>query len=212
MRFVPARRRTTLVAAVLALCASPALAQDEPVLRTELTRPAPVAAGGTGTLTYKITNVSKRATEGVALHLALPEHVSLDPDGHCKRTGRTDDGGTLIRCDFTDAAGEFAPGESRVARTPFHVDGSAPASATIGRLGALVVPLGDADGSSANLSGPDTTWTPIRTAAKGPEQPRQSVTRRAPAGAFAPSGDPDDREPDARSAARDADEDDEPDD
>ncbi len=164
---------TSAASIAIGMAAGPASAAEdhdghgEHALAASLSEPAPVAPGGSGVLVYKFRNVSDGPTKGILLNVALPEHVSLDPDSHCRPTGDNPEGGTLISCSFTDAQGKLGPGEEREARTPFHVAPDAPADADLGRLGALIVPLdghGQPTEDWSDLDGANTVWTSIRTA------------------------------------------------
>ena len=156
-----------------------AYAAPDSVLHASATAPAPIARGGSGILHYEVTNTSTTRTDGVLLKISLPKHVSLDRDPRCQQTDTTPDGGILLSCNLSDATGEIPAGEMVTSDTPVHVDASAPEGTTLGKLGALVVPL-DAGGNPTedwkDLRGPNVTWTPIRTAKKGASLADLSVT------------------------------------
>jgi hypothetical protein len=134
-------------------------------LKSTMTKPAPVSPGAGGTLHYEVTNVSPAPTDGVLLNVSLPRYVALPADRHCQQTGHTPDGGTTISCNMSDELGKFAPGQTRVSNQPFQVSPDAPRGATLGRIGALVVPLkgGKPTEDWHNLTGYNTSWTTIST-------------------------------------------------
>ena len=156
------------VGVTAAVFAGPALAAaggHEHALQASINDPAPVSPGATGELVYTVTNVGHRTTDGILLNVSLPPHVRLNKDPHCQRTGRNDEGGDLVSCNFSDAQGLLVPGQTRLSRTPFHVDRDAPAPHELGRLGALAVPLrnGRPTEDFRDLSGRNTVWTSIST-------------------------------------------------
>jgi len=156
----------------LALFASPVFAAaEEPALRASISEPAAVAPGGRGEVTYRVTNVSDKATEAILLNISLPPYVRLESDERCEQTGLNDDGGALISCNIGDQLGKLAPDETTVATdTPFFVAYDAPQSTEpteLGQLGALVVPLhnGEPTEDPADLDGHNVVWTTITTSA-----------------------------------------------
>jgi hypothetical protein len=171
------RQRITKAAAVAvmatsaclgsAFIASPAVADEEHAFDIEIQEPDAVAPGASGLISYTLTNASDEPTDGVLMNISLPPQVTLNTDSHCQQTGQNPEGGQLISCNFSDAAGKFAPGETFSGRNDFTVAADAPQSASLGKLGALVVPLekGEPTEDWTDLEGDHVDWVEIKTAA-----------------------------------------------
>jgi hypothetical protein len=111
------------------------------VLKIDVHEPDPVAPGASGLISFNMTNTSDMAVNGVLMNVSLPPSVTLHTDSHCEQTGQNPEGGQLISCNFSDAQGKFAPGETRSGTNDFAVAADAPAGTDLGKLGALIVPL-----------------------------------------------------------------------
>ncbi len=166
--------RATIVAAAAAatcisgtLLASPAFAGEDHVLKIDIREPDAVAPGASGLLSFDMTNTGDEAIDGVLLNVSLPPQVTLRTDSHCQQTGQNPEGGQLISCSFTDAQGKFAPGETRSGTNDFAIAADAPHSASLGKLGALIVPLenGEPTEDWKDLEGDHVDWVEITTAA-----------------------------------------------
>lgn len=127
---------------LLVLAPGQAFAAAQPALRTSLTTPTPVAPGGTGTVTYRVTNQSPAATEGVLINISLPKFVTINPDEqHCQKTGTNPEGGDLISCNMSDNLGKLTPGQTNTDNQKFTIAQDAPHHAKLGQLTTLAVPL-----------------------------------------------------------------------
>lgn len=128
--------------ALLIVASGQAFAAPAPhALRTSLSKPAPVAPGSTGTITYTVKNQSAAATEGVLINISLPKYVTINPDAHCQKTGTNPEGGDLISCNMSDNLGKLAPGQTNTDHHQFAVAKEAPHHAMLGQLTTLAVPL-----------------------------------------------------------------------
>ncbi|WP_037062748.1 hypothetical protein [Pseudonocardia acaciae] len=166
-RVVGAAAVAVTIGALCTVFSGTAYAAPQSVLRTKLTGPPATVPGGQGVLQYTITNTGRTPTDGILLNVSLPPRVdlALSPGVPCQKTGNNPQGGALISCNFSDASGRMAPGESRVHNTPFTVAPDAPRGKVLGPVGALVVPLkgGKPTEDERDLRGPNVAWTPIRT-------------------------------------------------
>lgn len=144
---------------------------DERALEASLAMPTSLPPGGAGELTYRVRNVSDRATEGILVNVSLPGGVStdLEADPHCQRTGSNDTGGALISCNFSDGWGQVAPGQTQLAKRGFHIAPDAPSNTLLGVVGVTAVPLEDGEPTEdwTDLDDANTTGVPISTS--GPQ-------------------------------------------
>lgn len=146
-----ARASTVAVAATsmgltCAVLASPAFADEEHAFTIEIQEPEAIAPGTEGRITYELTNVGDKATDGVLINVSLPPDVVLNFDpAHCQKTGSNPEGGDLVSCNFSNEVGKFAPGESKTSEASYTVAADAPESASLGEVGALAVPLEDGE-------------------------------------------------------------------
>jgi hypothetical protein len=149
------------------LLASPAFADEEHTLTIDIQEPDAVAPGTSGLLSFDFTNTGDKATDGILLNVSLPPYVTLRTDSHCEQTGQNPEGGQLISCSFNDAQGQLAAGETRSGTNDFTVAADAPESASLGELGALIVPLenGEPTEDWKDLEGDHVDWVEITTAA-----------------------------------------------
>ncbi len=144
-----ARAATVAVAATSmvlggAFLASPAFADEDHAFALDVQDPAPVAPGSEGLISYTLTNTSGETTDGFLINVSLPPAVDLNLDpNNCEKFDTNRDGGDMIRCTFVGGIGTFAPGESKVLEKSFTVAADAPQSASIGQIGANVVPIVD---------------------------------------------------------------------
>jgi hypothetical protein len=101
------------------------------------------------------------------MNVSLPPHVTLHTDAHCQQTGENPEGGQLISCSFDDQLGKFGPGETKSGTNDFAIAADAPRSASLGKLGALVVPLenGEPTEDWTDLEGDHVDRVEITTAA-----------------------------------------------
>jgi hypothetical protein len=125
-----------------ALLASPALADEGHAFKLDIREPAPVAPGTDGVITYELTNTSGEAIDGFLINVSVPPAVdlNLDPD-NCEKFDTNREGGDMVRCTFVGGIGTFAPGESKVLEKSYSVAADAPESASLGKIGANVVPI-----------------------------------------------------------------------
>ena len=143
-------------------------APDVPDLKLTLAQPAAVAPGGTVDVQYTLENVSKKPTKGILLNMSLPPHVSFGSSPNCKTTGKNDEGGTLVSCNISGPEGKIAAGKSVKSTAPFKIAQDAPAGTDLGKLGALVVPLGEGAKPTEDwhdITGPNAAQTTISTSA-----------------------------------------------
>jgi hypothetical protein len=151
-----------------ALLASPAFADEEHAFTLDMRDPAPIAPGTDGVITYTLTNTSADATDGFLVRVSLPPDVDVDfGNNSCTKFDTNAEGGDMIDCTFTGGIGKFAPGESKVLEKSYTVAADAAESASLGKVGALVVPIvdGKATEDSTDLDGPNVDYAEITTAA-----------------------------------------------
>lgn len=129
-----------------ALLAAPAFADEGHAFALDIQDPAPVAPGSEGLVSYTLTNTSGEATDGFLINVSLPPTVELNLDpNNCEKFDTNRDGGDMIRCTFAGGIGAFAPGESKVLEKSFTVAADAAAGASLGQIGANVVPIVDGE-------------------------------------------------------------------
>jgi hypothetical protein len=154
-----ARAATIAVAATSACFASavfssPAFADEEHAFELEIQEPEPIAPGTEGLINYQLTNVGDKATDGVLINVSVPPDVTLNFDAnHCQKTGTNPEGGDLVSCNFSNELGKFAPGETKTSQASYTVAADAPESASLGKVGALAVPLEEGE--------PTEDWTDL---------------------------------------------------
>jgi hypothetical protein len=166
-----ARAATVAVAAAAlgtgaTILASPAFADEDHSFRIDIQEPDPVAPGTEGLITYRLTNTGDEATDGVLINVSLPPDVVLNFDPlHCQKTGSNPEGGDLVSCNFSDGFGAFAPGETKTSQASYTVAADAPESASLGKAGALAVPLenGEPTEDWTDLDGPHVDEAEITT-------------------------------------------------
>lgn len=151
-----------------AILASPAFADEEHAFTIDIKDPEPVAPGTEGLITYELTNVGDKATDGVLINVSLPPDVVLNFDpAHCQKTGSNPEGGDLVSCNFSNEVGKFAPGETKTSQASYTVTADAPESTSLGEAGALAVPLenGEPTEDWTDLEGAHVDRAEITTAA-----------------------------------------------
>jgi hypothetical protein len=125
-----------------ALLASPALADEEHAFTLDIKDPEPIAPGTDGIISYELTNTSDEATDGFLINISIPPAVALNLDAdNCEKFDTNREGGDMVRCTFVGGIGKFAPGESKVLEKSYSVAADAPESASLGKIGANVVPI-----------------------------------------------------------------------
>jgi hypothetical protein len=150
-----------------ALLASPAFAAEEHAFEIDIQDPEPIAPGTEGLITYDLTNTGDEATEGVLINVSLPPDVVLNFDAtQCQKTGQNAEGGDLVSCNFSNELGRFAPGESKTSQASYTVAADAPESASLGKVGALAVPVenGEPTEDWSDLEGSHVDQAEITTA------------------------------------------------
>lgn len=175
MNSASSRRRIARVATVAvaatsmalsgALLASPALADEEHAFTLDIHDPAPIAPGTDGVITYTLTNTSDKATDGFLIKISAPNTVSLDFGGtRCDKRRPT--AGTT--CHVTGEMGRVAPGETKVLEKSYTVTAGAPASANLGKVEAVVVPIvgGKPTEDKNDEDGPNTDSAAITTSVR----------------------------------------------
>jgi hypothetical protein len=151
-----------------ALLASPALADEDHAFKLNIKDPAPTAPGTDGIVTYELTNTSGEATDGFLINISLPPAVDLNLDPNsCEKFSTNREGGDMFRCTFTGGIGKFAPGESKVLEKSYTVAADAPESASLGQVGANVVPIvnGETTEDPTDIKGPHVDYAEITTSA-----------------------------------------------
>ena len=167
-----ARAATVTVAAASmalsgALLAAPASAHAEHAFTLDIKDPQPVAPGADGVLTYELTNTSGQATDGFLIRFSAPKNVSADfGSTPCKKFDTNAEGGPMIECAVTGEMGRFAPGQSKALEKSYTVAEDAPESTSLGKVGALVVPIvdGEIKEDATDLDGPNVDYAEITTA------------------------------------------------
>jgi hypothetical protein len=150
--------------------ASPAFADEDHAFTLDIQDPEPIAPGTEGLITYELTNNGGEATDGVLINVSLPPDVVLNVDpAHCQKTGSNPEGGDLVSCNFSNEVGKFAPGETKTSEASYTVAADAPASASLGEVGALAVPVegGEPTEDWSDLEGSHVDQAEITTSAGG---------------------------------------------
>ncbi len=178
MNSARSRRRMARVATVAvsatsmalsgALLASPAFADEDHAFKLDIKDPAPIAPGTDGIISYELTNTSSEAADGFLINISLPPAVDLNLDAdNCAKFSTNREGGDMFRCTFIGGIGRFAPGESKVLEKSYSVAADAPESASLGNVGANVVPIvnGEPTEDPTDIRGPHVDYAEITTSA-----------------------------------------------
>jgi hypothetical protein len=151
-----------------ALLASPAFADEEHAFTLDIKDPEPIAPGADGIISYELTNTSDEATDGFLINISIPPDVVLNLDAdNCEKFDTNREGGDMVRCTFVGGIGEFAPGESKVLEKSYSVATDAPESASLGKIGANVVPIvaGEPTEDPTDIKGTHVDYAEITTSA-----------------------------------------------
>jgi hypothetical protein len=151
-----------------ALLASPAFADEEHAFTLDIKDPEPTAPGTDGIITYELTNTSDEATDGFLINISIPPAVVLNLDAdNCEKFDTNREGGDMVRCTFIGGIGKFAPGESKVLEKSYSVATDAPESASLGKIGANVVPIvaGEPTEDPTDIKGTHVDYAEITTSA-----------------------------------------------
>jgi hypothetical protein len=151
-----------------ALLASPAFADEEHAFTLDIKDPEPIAPGTDGIITYELTNTSDEATDGFLINISIPPTVVLNLDAdNCEKFDTNREGGDMVRCTFIGEIGQFAPGESKVLEKSYSVAADAPESASVGKIGANVVPIvaGEPTEDPTDIKGTHVDYAEITTSA-----------------------------------------------
>jgi hypothetical protein len=151
-----------------ALLASPALADEGHAFRLDIRDPEPIVPGTDGIITYELTNTSDDAADGFLINISIPPAVDLELDpNNCEQFSTNREGGDMVRCTFIGGIGTFAPGESKVLEKSYSVAADAPESASLGKIGANVVPIVDGEPTEdpTDIKGSHVDYAEITTSA-----------------------------------------------